>query len=308
MSQQIQDQTDGGIRISVQETGGFDANVRRVGSGGLDMAATSTPNFQWADLARGPFENEFSVAPLFTNAVYPFPIAFGKQGNDVDFIADLQGKSMVTGPPGSSVHTNIRLYFLANDLDWEGTEKVRVGGQEAYQNLKQGKVEAVVTAGINNVVGPAAQQFIQTGDGPKLVPPRSKERVDRLVNARDYLEEVKIQGGVNWTLSLEQFGAAWENSAISDQDTFDIVAGTNTHFATLDMGDEIARQITDISIKQREALADGTALWAAFAEEPSRYAALLPMADAESQPWHPGAVEAMKENDVWDDSMPVAQR
>jgi dipeptidyl aminopeptidase/acylaminoacyl peptidase len=120
--------------------------------------------------------------------------------------------------------------MLANGHDWESTEPVRVGGEEGFQNLQDGQVSAVISAGINNVIGPQAQQFIQTADNPKLVVPDGQDPIDRLINARDYVDEWELLGGVNWELSLEQFGPAWENSVYSDRESYPTVAGTNTHF------------------------------------------------------------------------------
>jgi TRAP-type uncharacterized transport system substrate-binding protein len=308
MAQEVKRSTDSSISISVQSTGGFDANIRQVGGGAIDLGASTTPNFQAAAAGVTPFEQEFTVTPMFTCATFPFPIAFTTTATDVDFIADTEGKKVATGAPGSSVHTYYRLFMLANGLDWESVEPVRVDGQEAFQNLIDGQVSAVLTAGINNVISPQARQFLQTSDNPKLVVPETDERINRLVNANEHIEGYPLSGGVDWTLSLEQFGTAWENSARSDEEAYPTVAGTNTHMTTLSTDDETVKTIVNTAIENRQALADSTALWGAFAEEPERFASLLPQADAEAQPFHPGAVEALKEHDLWNDSFPVAER
>lgn len=305
-AQELKKATD--LDMSVQTTGGFDANIRQVGSGAIDVAASTTPNFQAADKGVTPFENKFDVNLLFTSAAYPFPIAFTTTATDIDYIEDCAGKKIATGAPGSSTHTYLRLYFLANGLDWEATNPVRISGEEAFQNLSNGQVSAVVTAGVNNIIGPSARQFLQTNDSPKLVVPDGQEPIDRLVNARKYIDSYPLTGGVNWKLSLEQFGEAWKNSAASDQQSYPTVAGTNTHFATLDVSDEVAKQMVSVAIEQRESLAEATGLWGAFAKDPGRFATLIPEADAKAQPWHPGAAAALQEHDLWDDSLPVAER
>lgn len=303
---EIQGNTD--YQVSVQTTGGFDANIRQVGGGSIDMAASTTPNFQAAQIGHPPFDNQFSVNLLFTCAVYPFPIAFTTTATDIDYMADTEGKKVVTGLPGSSVHTYYRLFMLANGLDWESTQPVRVGGEEGFQNLQDGQVSAVITAGINNVIGPQAQQFIQTADNPKLVVPNGQEPIDRLINARDHVPQWELLGGVNWELGLEQFGTAWENSVYSDRESYPTVAGTNTHFATLDMSDDVVQAMVNVAIENSSALVEGTGLWGAFAQNPGQFATLITQDDAEAAPFHPGAVAALQDHDLWDDSLPVAER
>ncbi|MFT4880184.1 MAG: TRAP-type uncharacterized transport system substrate-binding protein [Natronomonas sp.] len=303
---EIQSNTD--YELSVQTTGGFNASHRQVGSGAVDMGAGSTPDFQAADMAHPPFENQFETNIMFSCAAYPFPIAFTTGDTDIDFLRDTAGKRVVTGLPGSTVHTYYRLFMLANSYGWEETEPVRVGTEEGFQNLQDGQVSALITAGINNIIGPQAQQFIQTADEPQLVVPDGEEPTDRLVNARNYVDEYEITGGVEWEFNIEGLGAAWENSVYSDRSSYKTVAGTNTHFTTLDVRDEVVREAVTVAIENRETLAQGTGLWGGFARNPERFATLITDADAEAAPVHPGAVEALRENDLWDDSLPVAER
>jgi TRAP-type uncharacterized transport system substrate-binding protein len=303
---EIQSNTD--YELSVQTTGGFNASHRQVGSGAIDMGAGSTPDFQAADMGHPPFQNEFDTNILFTCAAYPFPIAFTTADTDIDFLKDTAGKRVVTGLPGSTVHTYYRLFMLANDYGWEETDPVRVGAEEGFQNLQDGQVSAVITAGVNNIIGPQAQQFIQTADQPKLVVPDGEEPTDRLINAKDYVDNWNITGGVGWEFNIEGLGPAYENSVYSDRSSYKTVAGTNTHFTQLDVRDEVIREIVTIAIENRQTLAEGTGLWAGFAQAPERFATLITDADAEAAPFHPGAVEALRENDLWDDSLPVAER
>ncbi|MEF8802497.1 MAG: TAXI family TRAP transporter solute-binding subunit [Halolamina sp.] len=303
---EIQSNTD--YELSVQTTGGFNASQRQVGSGAIDMGAGSTPDFQAADMGHPPFENQFDTNILFTCAAYPFPIAFTTGDTDIDFLKDTGGKRVVTGLPGSTVHTYYRLFMLANGYGWEETEPVRVGSEEGFQNLQDGQVSAVITAGLNNIIGPQAQQFIQTADQPQLVVPDGREPIDRLINAKDYVDNWNITGGVEWEFNIEGLGPAYENSVYSDRSSYATVAGTNTHFTTLDVRDEVIREIVTVAIENRQTLAEGTGLWAGFAQAPEQFATLITDADAEAAPFHPGAVEALRENDLWDDSLPVAER
>lgn len=303
---QIKSETD--YQVSVQTTGGFNANMRQIGSDSIDMGAGSTPDFQAADMAHPPFENSFDVNLLFTCAAYPFPIAFTTTDTDVDFMKDTAGKKVVTGLPGSTVHTYYRLFMLANEYGWEETQPVRVGSEEAFQKLQEGQVAAVISAGINNIIGPQSRRFVQTADNPQLVVPDGREPIDKLINAKDYVENWNIVGGVEWEFNMTRLGPAWENSVYSDRESYATVAGTNTHYTQLDMPDEAAKAIVDVAIEQRAALAEGTALWAGFAQQPETFATLITEADAEAAPFHPGAVQSLKEHDLWDDSLSVAER
>jgi TRAP-type uncharacterized transport system substrate-binding protein len=306
-AEQLGQNADPSVEISVQSTGGLDANVRQVSGGNFDLASTTTPNFQAAAIGERPFQQEHTgLRPLFTNQVYPFPIGLTTTETGIDYMEDLTGSAVSTGPPGSSTHTYFSLYAGVNEIPMSDIDTRRIAAGDAFRQLGEGQISAVVTGAVNTVLGPTTQEFIQRNDNAKLVVPKDPQRTERLARAGSILDLGYEQGGVMFDFPLDTFQHAHENSAVADQDAYTTVAGTNTLFATDDMNNEIARTITETTIERSQQLADATALWAGFNERTDYYTTALPVADAEAQPWHPGAAEALEEAGYWNDDLPVA--
>lgn len=309
MGEQIRRHAEMDIEIDTQTTGGLDANVRGVGAGDFDMGATTSPNFQAAAAGAHPFDEEYDLNILFTNMVYPFPIALTQTGRGVDYIEDLEERTISTGRPGSAAHTYFEIYCQVNGIDFESMDIERVGGDDAFRQLNSGRLDAILTGSVNTVLGPSTQQWLQRTDEAKLVVPVDSERTERLSHAGEYLDVLPYdRGGIMFDFPLETFQHAHENSALADEDSYTTVAGTNTNFATTDMSDEVAYEITRVTLEKREDLAEATAMWAGFAEDPDFYATAITPEDTQGAPILPGAKEAMEEFDIWDDDLTVAQR
>lgn len=308
-SEQIRQHADIDIDVDIQTTGGLDANVRGVSAGDFDMGSTTSPNFQAAGVGAHPFEEEHDLNILFTNMVYPFPIAFTQTGRGIDYIEDLEGRTAATGAPGSAGHTYFEIYCQVNGIDLESITTERIGGDDAFRQLNSARVDAVVSGSVNTVLGPSTQQWLQRTDEAKLVVPYDAERTERLSHAGQYLDHIPYdRGGIMFDFPLETFGHAHENSAMADEDSYVTVAGTNTKFATSAMSDEVAYELTRVTLEQREQLAEATAIYAGFAEDPDFYATAITPEDTEAAPVLPGAKEAMEEFGVWDDELTVLER
>lgn len=306
-AEQVKQNTDPTIDISVQSTGGLDANVRGVSNDEFDMGSTTTPNFQAAAIGVRPFENEHTgLRPLFSNQVYPFPIALTTTGTGIDYMDDLEGHRVSTGPPGSAAHTYFEIYNAVNQIDQDSMDIRRLQATDAYRQLGEGQIDAVVTGSVNTVLGPTTSEFITQNDDAKLVVPREQSRIQRLRRGGEILELGYTEGGIMFEYPLDTFQHAHENSVVADQDTFNTIAGTNTLFSTPDMSNEVANQVVTATIENSGALAEATGLWAGFHNRPEFYAAALPVADSEAQPWHPGAAEALQEAGLWNDDLVVA--
>lgn len=309
-TEQVSQNTDPRVQINVQSTGGLDANVRGVGRDEFDLGATTTPNFQAAASGTRPFDKVYDgFEALFTNMVYPFPVSFTRTGTGIDYVEDLEGRTVSTGPPGSSAHTYFTIYCGVNSIDLDSMDIRRVGTDDGYRQLSEGQLDAVLTGAVNNVLGPTTQEYLQRDDKAKLVVPRDPQRTERLANAGKHIDELGWeQGGVMYDFPLATFNHAHENSAVADQDAYTTVAGTNTMFATPDLSDDVAYDITRLALENSQKLVDATALWRGFHNDPDYFATAIPPADAEVAPFNPGAVRAMKEANIWDDSLAVAER
>lgn len=307
-AEQVRQNTDPTIDVSVQTTGGLDANVRGVANDEFDMGSTTSPNFQAAAIGVRPFENEYTgLRPLFTNQVYPFPIALTRTGTEIDYVQDLEGMAISTGPPGSAAHTYFEIYCAVNQIDMGSMDVRRLQADNAYRQLGEGQIDAVVTGSVNTVLGPTTSEFITQNDDAKLVVPVDQASIERLQRGGEILELGYTSGGVMFEYPLDTFQHAHQNSAVADQDTFTTIAGTNTLFGTPDMSDDVARRITAVTLENSGALVEATGLWAGFHNRQDFYAAALPVADSEAQPWHPGAAEALREAGVWNEDLVVAE-
>ena len=302
MAQVVRQQTNNRITFNLQTTGGTEEDFRGITDEIFDMCAATTPSIWRAASGKDPFNKKHDLNIMFTTAVFPFPIAYTiTENEDINYMEDLEGKTMATGPPGDTGHFYWVAYCKANGIDLDSMKFQRITSDEGFRLLNDGRVDGVISGATNDSPGPAAQQWLARTDGAKLVVPKTSERSLKL---GEY-----VGGGIVWDLKLENFESAWENSVVSEENTYKFIAGTDTQTTSIDrISDEVAYEITKLTIEHREKLIDYHNLWGGFANDVGKFAMAMRMQDAEAAPYVPGAARAMKEAGIWNDEFPVAER
>lgn len=135
-----------GVRFSSQETGGSVANMNLLNSGELELGMSNENVAYNASKGIAPFKDTQTVMGGWilnnSNAVI---VALGKSG--ITSVADLKGKKVALGAPGSSANVFGEL-ILASDGILEGDyEPVYMGWQESADALNDGFIDAALMVG-----------------------------------------------------------------------------------------------------------------------------------------------------------------
>jgi TRAP-type uncharacterized transport system substrate-binding protein len=306
-AEELRRQSDRDLSISVQSSGGLDSAVRNVANGNVDLCNTTGRNIYGAATGAEPFQQEHDVRPLLTVASFPGLFAVTTTDSDISTINDFPGNTVVTGPPGAAMHTAVLAYMKVNGLDPNEVDFRRVQRSEGRRQMDQGRVDAVMSAQVNNIIASGTREWVMSNDNAKLVPMGSQEQVERYQFGHRHADDVNPAGLIDFEFDLTVWEHAWENSVISDQETMTVVTSPATYVASPAMSHEVGKRLVELTVQNRESFGEASALWAEFANEPGKLDAQLPQYVTEEAPWHPGAAEALQEAGVWNDDQPIAE-
>ena len=142
------------VNVTIQATGASVENIRLLSSGEaeLGMAMNNIAHSAWHD------EGDFETEPVEKNwgamgVVYPEIIqGFVAADSGIDSIADLAGKRVAVGPPGSGTEVTTRAILAAYGLSYDDIEPNFATFADAVDLFKDGHIDAA----FNVLAAPAA--------------------------------------------------------------------------------------------------------------------------------------------------------
>ncbi|MFN9480309.1 MAG: TAXI family TRAP transporter solute-binding subunit [Betaproteobacteria bacterium] len=172
-----------GIELELRPSAGAAENLSRL----LDPASGVDVAFVQSGLA-----NEHNAPGVVSlGAMFYEPIwVFYRGAETVDRIAQLRGKRVAIGRPGSGTLVVGSAVARDNGLTAPQTTLVEVGGSEAAQALIDGRLDAVFAIGA--LESPAIQQLLRAPD----VRVMNLRRADAYVRRLPYLRKVELPEGV----------------------------------------------------------------------------------------------------------------
>jgi len=132
------------VNITQVTTGGSTENAKRLIKGELDMGIVYGSHVYMSQAPEGPFENGDKgtmlrgVAMAYEGPTYFVTLA---DNDEIDTIADLAGKTVALGPPGSGTVFNCSNILTALDLLGEVTPRLMTFA-DAGRALANGQVDA----------------------------------------------------------------------------------------------------------------------------------------------------------------------
>jgi hypothetical protein len=262
------------VQATAEVTGGAVDNVKLLHLGKVDLAFTLTDTLAEAVTGRGPFQdsgaigNIRTVAVLYTN----FTHVVARQGSGIRTVADLKGKVVSTGSPGSGTEFIADRVLGAAGVDPRaGLTRHALSASESAGALKDGKLDAFFWSG--GVPTPAVQELASTpGMTITLVPQ------DDLV-----------------ALLQRDFGAKLYRLAAIPANTYRGVDGdvavigvTNVLLASSALDDSLVYDIVTLMFDEKNALV--------AAHPEARHLAVPASDDASPAPFHAGAIRYYKEH------------
>ena len=131
------------LRVNVETSGGSVANAKLVGRGEADMALMQNDIAFYAERGEQMFdekiENLRAVTSLYSEVVHILAL----KDSGIESVADLRGRKVSIGAPGSGTEYNARQILEAYGISLEDLGLVeRLMNTEAGEKLKDGHIEA----------------------------------------------------------------------------------------------------------------------------------------------------------------------
>src|SRR5262249_41975502 len=137
-----------GIQATAEVTGGSVDNLKLIGSGQAELAFTmvdaTLDAFKGEDKFKGQKVDVRALAVLYPNRMHVVTI----EGRGIEKMADLKGKRVSTGSPGSATEVMAFRVIEAAGLDKDkDMRRERLGVAESVNAVKDGKIDAFFWVG-----------------------------------------------------------------------------------------------------------------------------------------------------------------
>jgi uncharacterized protein len=170
-----------GMEATAEVTGGSVDNLKLIGSGksyiGLTMADATLDAYRGEDKFKGNKIPVRTLMILYPNRMHVVSV----EGRGVNKIADLKGKHVSTGSPGSATEVMAFRVIEAAGLDKDkDMRRERLGVAESVNAMKDGKIDAffwvggLPTAGVTDLANTPGTK-IKMVDHAELVPAMNKK-------------------------------------------------------------------------------------------------------------------------------------
>lgn len=132
-----------GAQATAEVTGASVENMGLIMRGDADMALALADTVYQAYTGTGDFEgrqieNTRALASVYPNAVQLVTLA----DSDIESLADLEGKRVSVGAPGSGTELNARAVLEANGLSYEDFTPQRLNFNETADAIRDGDIDA----------------------------------------------------------------------------------------------------------------------------------------------------------------------
>lgn len=151
-----------GLQVTAEVTGASVDNLKLIQQGRADLAFTLADTLAEAVAGTGPFAEAGpvdvqAVAMLYTNVTH----LVARQGSGITRVADLKGKVVGTGAPGSGTELIADRLLRAAGLDPRADiTRHALGASEGAGAIKDGKLDALFWSG--GLPTPAIQDLVST--------------------------------------------------------------------------------------------------------------------------------------------------
>lgn len=256
-----------GVQATAEVTGASVDNLKLMQLGKVDLAFTLADTLAEAQAGTGPFSDTGpigsirTVAALYTNYTH----VVVREGSGIRSIADLRGKTVSVGSPGSGTELIADRLLMAAGLDpRKDITRHALGATESTGAIKDGKLDAFIWSG--GVPTPAVQDLAAT-PGFTMA----------LVRHGDLLPMLESRyGGGLYRLALLPASAYRGLDA-----EVPVIGVTNLLVASSRLDEQIVFDITRVLFEQKDALVG--------AHPEARHLAPPTGPDVSPAPFHPGA-------------------
>jgi TRAP transporter TAXI family solute receptor len=263
-----------GMQATAEVTGGSVDNLKLIGSGkpyvGFTMSDAAQDALKGEDKFKGNKVNVRTLMVLYPNRMHVVAI----DGKGINKFADLKGKRVSTGSPGSATEVMAFRLIEAAGMDKDkDLKRERLGAAESVNAMKDGKIDAffwvggLPTAAVSDLANTPGTK-IKMVDHAELVPAMNKKYGNLYV--QDAIPKATYKG-----MDTDNHQATVQNILVA-ADTMD---------------DKTAYNIV-------KAIFDHKADIVAVHKEAENFKLENQKKDATPIPWHPGAVKYFAEKGI----------
>jgi TRAP transporter TAXI family solute receptor len=263
-----------GVQATAEVTGASVDNLKLMQLGRVDLAFTLADTLAEALAGTGSFQSTGAigtirtVVPLYTN----FTHVVARQGSGIRTVADLRGKTVSVGSPGSGTELIADRVMSAAGLDPRADiTRHTLGVAESAGALKDGKVDAFIWSG--GVPTPALQDLAAT---PGLTM--------ALLAHGDLLPLLERNHG----RGLYRAAVIPAGSYRGVEADTAVVGVTNVLVASSSLDEALVYDIVRVLFERKDALV--------AAHPEARHLAVPPGAESSPAPFHPGAVRYFRDH------------
>ncbi len=181
-----------GINATAQSTGASVANINMLQDGEAEVIMVQNDISYYSATGTEMFEGEKYADLRGLCILYPEDIQIVTlEGKGIETVADIKGKRVAVGAPGSGTEANARQILEAADITYDDITVQYLNFADASSNLKDGNVDvAFITAGHPT----AAIQDIGAQHKVKLVVVED-DMAERLIDKYPFYTKLTIPGG-----------------------------------------------------------------------------------------------------------------
>lgn len=181
-----------GLSVSAIETGASVENLAKIGRGELQLGISQHNTALAAAAGEGEFDGAEITNIGFMGKLYPEAaqiITLDSTG--IESVADLEGKTVAIGPPGSGTRAAAEAILAAYGIEDGDYKPLEEGFDDARAKLQDGNADASIE--ILGVPAASLQELDASTNEVKLVPLEA-DKVEEVVGATDF-EPYEIPGG-----------------------------------------------------------------------------------------------------------------
>jgi TRAP transporter TAXI family solute receptor len=262
------------VQATAEVTGGSVDNLKLIGSGQAELAMTmvdaTVDAYKGQDKFKGNKVEVRALAVLYPNRMHVVTV----EGKGIEKVADIKGKRVSTGSPGSATEVMAFRVIEAAGLDKDkDMRRERLGVAESVNALKDGKIDAFFWVG---GIPTAAVTDLGATPGLKI----------KLIDHGDLVDKMNAKHGNLYAKGVIKAGSYPNQDKDNSQaDVWNIM------IANAKMSDQMAYDVTRVMFEKK-------ADWAAVHREADQLAMENQKVANSSIPFHPGAVRYYTEKGV----------
>lgn len=231
-----------GLSVSAVETGASVENLAKISRGKLQLGLAQNNTALQAVQGKGEFEDAQIDNAGFMGQLYPEAAQIiTLESTGIDSVADLKGKTVAIGPPGSGTRSAAVAILEAYGIEKGDYKPLKEGFEDAKTKIQDGNADASIE--VLGVPGSSLEELQATTNEVKLVPIDDKH-LEKVLGNTDYQK---------YTISPDAYG--FLDEPVQTVAAFACLFGSTTQISK-DLGYQLTKVVyehaDDVTVPQKK--------------------------------------------------------